>query len=64
MVNFSRMAASPSGGLGGSKHVVGMAIDFHMAPDPDDFTVRSDQNRGAKDTHEGLPYMDFSPQAP
>ena len=36
-------------GTGGRKHVIGMAVDLHIAPYPGDPAVGADQNRGAKD---------------
>ena len=40
-------------GLGGRQHLVGMAVDLHMAPDPDNATVFSNQNCCAKNAEEG-----------
>src|SRR5450631_3811676 len=37
----------------GGKYVVGVAVDFHMAPDADDPAILADQHGGAKNALEG-----------
>ena len=45
---------NPFGGrLNFRQHVLGMAGDFHLRPDPDDLAVRADQHRLADHAHEG-----------
>ena len=36
-----------------------MAVDLHIAPDPGDLAVGPDQNRGAKNSQEGLAIHGF-----
>src|SRR6266403_3742207 len=52
MVNFQRMA-DESRASRHRKHLVGMAIDLHIAPDLYDLAVWADQNRCAKNALEG-----------
>ena len=65
MVNFWEMEPGKSKALCGcGQHLVGMAVDPDIAPDPGDPAIGADQNRCANNPRKVLPYMDFSPQAP
>src|SRR5258706_13990008 len=52
MVNFQRMA-DKSRASRHCKHLVGMAIDLHIAPDLHDLAVWADQNGCSKNALEG-----------
>src|SRR5580704_3858683 len=46
-------AADPSGAMGLGQHLIGMAVDLDVAPDPQHPAIGVDQNRGPRYSKEG-----------